>query len=206
VKEKNDFNLICVNAYIYKKMSNINDDNKQEDERKSDEFYDFIKNNYVETSSDQNCKDARESLVYVAKFYDAFVKVRSEFRHYIETNQISNKEDHQKIFKYALYSNSEYNARKLELRQYCDEFLKEDRDEYSVVRKIIDIYKIIDHNNNNNLNLKRFKELEQIKDHLEFYLTGDEETMCKNADEDEIAEFRYFKQLSLAVNNKQFKK
>jgi hypothetical protein len=185
-------------------MSNIDDYNKEEDERKSEEFYYFIKNNYVETSSDQNCKDARESLVYVAKFYDAFVKVRSEFRCYIEMNHNLNKEDKQKIFKYALYSNSEYNARKLELKQYCEEFLKKDRDEYSVVRKIIDIYKIID--DDNNINLKRFKELEQIKDHLEFYLTGDEETMCKNADEDEIAEFRYLKQLSLAVNNKQFKK
>jgi hypothetical protein len=169
-----------------------------EGEERIDELYEFIKKNYVETSADQHYKDSREFLVYITKFHDAFIKVRSEFRFYIETNQISNKEDKQKIFKYALYSNSDYNARKLEFRQYCNEFLKEDRDEYSVVRKIIDIYKII--NDNNNLNLKHFEELEQIKDYLEFYLTGDEETMCKNADEDEIAEFKHLKELSLAVN------
>jgi len=70
-------------------MSNITDDHKQE-EKKDDEFYEFIKNNYVETSTDQHYKDAREFLVHITKFYDIFIKVRSEF---IETNQISNKED-----------------------------------------------------------------------------------------------------------------
>ena len=177
-------------------MSNITHDCKQEEERKSDEFYEFTKNNYVETSSDQHYKDAREFLVHVAKFYHAFTKLRSEFIRYIETNQISNKEDQQKIFKITFNSNREYIIGKLELIDYCNKFLQEDRDEYSVVRKLFDIYKIID---NNNLNLKRLKEIEQIKEHLEFYLTGDVETMC-NGDPNKIEEFNKLKQFSIMAN------
>lgn len=175
-------------------MSNITDDHKQE-EKKDDEFYEFIKNNYVETSTDQHYKDAREFLVHITKFYDIFIKVRSEF---IETNQISNKEDQQILFRETLSSSSEYIAGQLELTQYCVKLLQEDRDKYSVVKKIIDIYKIID--NNKKFNLKKLKETEQIKEHLEFYLTGDVETMC-NEDPNEIEEFNRLKQFSIMANN-----
>ena len=44
------------------------------------------------------------------------------------------------------------------------------------------------------------KETEQIKEHLEFYLTGDVETMC-NEDPNEIEEFNRLKQFSIMANN-----
>ena len=178
-------------------MSNIADDSKQNEER-DDEVYEFIKKNYVETSNEQHCKDAREFLVHIKKFYDVFINARNEFLNYIKTNQITNKETQQKIFKETLRTSSEYIAAQLELVQYCDKFLQEDRDEYSVVKKIIKTYKIID--DDKKFNLKSFKETEQIKELLDFYLTGDVETMC-NGNPNEIEEFNRLKQFSLMANN-----
>jgi hypothetical protein len=178
-------------------MSDITDDFKQNEER-DDEVYEFMKKNYVETSTDQHCKDAREFVVYIKKIYDAFNNVRSEFMNYIRTNQISNKETLQILFRETLISNSEYIATRLELVQYCDKFLQEERDEFSVVKKIIKVYQIVD--DNKKINLKNLKEVEQIKEQLEFYLTGDVETMC-NGDPTKIEEFNRLKQFSIMANN-----
>ena len=154
-------------------MSNMTDNDKQDEER-YDVIHEFIMNNDTGISKEHHYRDAREFLVHITKFYDIFSKLKSESFCYINTKQITNKEDQLKIMKETLYTNNEFNTGKLELKQYCVKFLQEDRDEYSIVKKIIDIYNF----KNRPLN---YKQIQIIKNQLEFYL---------------INEFNYLKKLS----------
>ena len=69
--------------------------------------------------------------------------------------------------------------------------MEEDRDEYSVVKLIFEIY------NYKKINIS-YPQIQNIKNLLEFYLTGDIKTMS-NGDKNEIEYFNYLKQLSLLV-------
>lgn len=166
----------------------MTDDKKQEEER-YDIIYDFIKNNDSGISTDQHYKDAREFLVYITKFYDTFSKLRTKAFSYIKTNNIFNNEDRLKIMEKTIFTNSEFKTELSNIKQFYDEFSHEDRDEYSVVRLIFDIY------NYKKINIS-YPQIENIKDLLEFYLSGDIKTMS-NGDKNEIEYFNYLKQLSL---------
>ena len=162
---------------------------KQEEER-YDVIHDFMMNNYTETSTEQHYKDAREFLVYIAKFYDTYNKIRTETLH--DMRHIPYSDQRRKIMRDALFTNSDFNTGISNIKQFYVKFLRgEDRDEYSVVRKIIEIY---------DYNKITYNQIQNIKNLLELYLTGDVETMC-NGDKDEIEEFNYLKQLSFAMKN-----
>jgi len=162
----------------------MTDNNKQEEER-YDIIYDFIKNNDSGISTDQHYKDAREFLVYITKFYDTFSKLRTDSFCYIKTNQIFDKEE---IMKKIIFTNSEYNTGLSNIKQFYDNFLHEDRDEYSVVKLIFEIY------NYKKINIS-YPQIENIKNLLEFYLSGDIKTMS-NGDKNEIEYYNYLKKLS----------
>jgi len=166
---------------------------KQEEER-YDIIYDFIKNNDSGISTDQHYKDARDFLVYITKFYDTFSKLRTEAFSYIKTNKIFNNEDRLKIMEKTIFTNSEFKTELSNIKQFYDNFLHEDRDEYSVVRLIFETY------NYKKINIS-YPQIENIKDLLEFYLSGDIKTMS-NGDENEIEYFNYLKQLSLLGKKK----
>lgn len=167
----------------------MTDDDKEEE--RYDIIHDFIMNKDNDTgiSTDQHYKDAREFLVYITKFYDTFSKLRTESFCYIKTNQIFNKEDRLKIMKKIIFTNSEYNTELSNIKQFYDKFLHEDRDEYSVVRLIFEIY------NYKKINIS-YPQIQNIKNLLEFYLSGDIKTMS-NEDKNEIEYHNYLKQLSL---------
>jgi hypothetical protein len=166
------------------------DNNKQEEER-HDIIHDFImnKDNDSGISTDQHYKDAREFLVYITKFYDTFSKLRTEASSYIRMNQIFNKEDQVKTMKKIIFTNSEYITGLSNIKQFYNKFIQEDRDEYSVVRLIFEIY------NYKKINIS-YPQIQNIKNLLEFYLSGDIKTMS-NGDKNEIEYFNYLKQLSL---------
>lgn len=168
----------------------MTDNDKQEEER-YDKIHDFImnKDNDSGISTDQHYKDAREFLVYITNFYDTFTKLRNESFCYIKTKQIVNEEDRLKIMKKIIFTNSEYKTGLSNIKQFYDKFLHEDRDKYSIVRLIFEIY------NYKKINII-YRQIENIKDLLEFYLSGDIKTMS-NGDENEIEYFNYLKQLSL---------
>lgn len=166
---------------------------KQEQDR-YDIIHNFMMNNYTEVSTEQHYKDAREFLVYITKFYDIFSKLRTEILYDMRDFPYNNQpQKAQKIMKDTLFNNNEFNTDFANVKEFCDKFLQEDRDEYSVVRKIIEIY------NFKKINIG-YLQIQNIKNLLEFYLTGDVETMCKSGDKDEIDEFNYLKQLSLMAN------
>ena len=164
-------------------------DNEKQEEERYDIIHNFIMNNDSEISTDQHYKDAREFLVYITKFYDTFSKLRSESFCYIKTNQITNKEDRLKIMEKIIFTNSEFKTELSNIKQFYDKFLQEDRDEYSVVGLIFQIY------NYKQINIS-YPQIENIKSLLEFYLSGDIKTMS-NGDKNEIDYFNYLKQLSL---------
>ena len=168
----------------------MTDNDKQEEER-YDIIHDFImnKDNDSGISTDQHYKDAREFLVYITKFYDTFSKLRTESFYYIRMNQITNNEDRLKMMEKTIFNNSEFKTGLSNIKQFHDKLLHEDRDEYSVVRLIFEIY------NYKKINIS-YPQIENIKDLLEFYLTGDIKTMS-NGDKNEIEYFNYLKQLSL---------
>jgi hypothetical protein len=166
---------------------------KQEEER-YDIIHDFIMNNDSGISTDQHYKDARDFLVYITKFYDTFSELRTEAFSYIKTNKIFNNEDRLEIMKKIIFTNSEYNTELSNIKQFYDNFLHEDRDEYSVVKLIFETY------NYKKINIS-YPQIENIKDLLEFYLSGDIKTMS-NGDENEIEYFNYLKQLSLLGKKK----
>ena len=168
----------------------MSNNNKQEEER-YDIIHDFImnKDNDSGISTDQHYKDAREFLVYITEFYDTFSKLRSQSFCDIRTNQITNKEDQLKIMQKIIFTNSEYITGLSNIKQFYDKFLREDRDKYSVVKLIFEIY------NYKKINIS-YPQIENIKDLLEFYLSGDIKTMS-NGDKNEIEYYNYLKQLSL---------
>jgi len=169
----------------------MTDNNKQEEEERYDIIHDFIinKDNDLGISTDQHYKDAREFLVYITKFYDTFSKLRTESFCYIRTNEITNNEDRLKIMEKTIFTNSEFKTGLSNIKQFYDNFLHEDRDEYSIVRLIFETYDY------KKINIS-YPQIENIKDLLEFYLSGDIKTMS-NGDENEIEYFNYLKQLSL---------
>lgn len=166
----------------------MTDNNKQEEER-YDIIHDFIMNNDSGISTDQHYKDAREFLVYITKFYDTFSKLRTESFSYIKTNNIFNNEDRVKIMEKTIFTNSEFKTELSNIKQFYDNFLHEDRDEYSVVKLIFETY------NYKKINIS-YPQIQNIKNLLEFYLSGDIKTMS-NGDQNEIEYFNYLKQLSL---------
>ena len=129
-----------------------------------DEFRNFILNNYEKTSTEQHYDDAIEFFVYISKYYDIFNKLRDDFIRYIEINKITNKEQQHKLFDETLFASSEFNKARLELRKYRGKFLREYRDEYSVVNKLMDIY------NDKDINIESTKQAKLIKDQLDSYL------------------------------------
>ena len=129
-----------------------------------DEFRNFILNNYEKTSTEQHYDDAVEFFVYISKYYDIFNKHRDDFIRYIEINKITNKEQQHKMFDDILCDSSEFNTARLELRKYRSKFLREYRDEYSVVNKLMDIY------NYKDINIESTKQAKLIKDQLDSYL------------------------------------
>ena len=168
----------------------MSNNNKQEEER-YDIIHDFImnKDNDSGISTDQHYKDAREFLVYITEFYDTFTKLRSQSFCDIRTNQITNKEDQLKIMQKTIFTNSEFNTGLSNIKQFHDKFLYEDRDEYSVVKLIFEIY------NYKKINIS-YPQIQNIKNLLEFYLSDDIKTMS-NGDQNEIEYYNYLKQLSL---------
>ena len=166
-------------------------DNEKQEEERYDIIHDFImnKDNDSGISTDQHYKDAREFLVYITEFYDTFSKLRSESFCSIRTKQITNKEDQLKIMKETIFTNSEFKTGLSNIKQFHDKFMEEDRDEYSVVRLIFETY------NYKQINIS-YPQIQNIKDLLEFYLSGDIKTMS-NGDQNEIDYFNYLKQLSL---------
>lgn len=168
----------------------MTDNDKQEEER-YDIIHDFImnKDNDSGISTDQHYKDAREFLVYITKFYDTFSKLRTESFCYIKTKQITNNDDRLKIMEKTIFTNSEFKTGLSIIKQFHDKFLHDDRDEYSVVRLIFEIY------NYKKINIS-YPQIQNIKNLLEFYLSGDIKTMS-NGDQNEIEYFNYLKQLSL---------
>ncbi len=166
-------------------------DNYKQEEERYDIIHDFImnKDNDSGISTDQHYKDAREFLVHITKFYDTFSKLRTESFSYITTNKIFNNEDRLKIMKKIIFTNSEYNTGLSNIKQFYVNLLHEDRDEYSVVKLIFEIY------NYKKININ-YPQIENIKNLLEFYLSGDIKTMS-NGDKNEIEYFNYLKQLSL---------
>jgi hypothetical protein len=104
-------------------------------------------------------------------------------------NQIFNKEDQVKTMKKIIFTNSEYITGLSNIKQFYNKFIQEDRDEYSVVRLIFEIY------NYKKINIS-YPQIQNIKNLLEFYLSGDIKTMS-NGDKNEIEYFNYLKQLSL---------
>ena len=129
-----------------------------------DEFRNFILNNYEKTSTEQHYDDAVEFFGCISKYYDIFNKHRDDFYRYIEINKITNKELQRKMFDDILCDSSEFNTARLELRKYRSKFLREYRDEYSVVNKLMDIY------NYKDINIESTKQAKLIKDQLDSYL------------------------------------
>ncbi len=129
-----------------------------------DEFRNFILNNYEKTSTEQHYDDAVEFFVCISKYYNIFNKLRDDFIRYIEINKITNKEQQHKMFDDILCDSSEFNTARLELRKYRSKFLREYRDEYSVVNKLMDIY------NYKDINIESTKQAKLIKDQLDSYL------------------------------------
>ena len=129
-----------------------------------DEFRNFILNNYEKTSTEQHYDDAVEFFGCISKYYDIFNKHRDEFYRYIEINKFTNKEQQHKMFDDILRDSSEFNTARLELRKYRSKFLREYRDEYSVVNKLMDIY------NYKDINIESTKRVKLIKDQLDSYL------------------------------------
>ena len=168
-------------------------DNEKEEEERYDIIHDFImnKDNDSGISTDQHYKDAREFLVYITEFYDTFSKLRSQSFCDIRTNQITNKDDQLKIMQKTIFTNSEFKTGLSNIKQFYSKFMEEDRDEYSVVKLIFEIY------NYKKINIS-YPQIQNIKNLLEFYLTGDIKTMS-NGDKNEIEYFNYLKQLSLLV-------
>ena len=166
-------------------------DNEKEEEERYDIIHDFImnKDNDSGISTDQHYKDAREFLVYITEFYDTFSKLRSQSFCDIRTNQITNKDDQLKIMQKTIFTNSEFKTGLSNIKQFYSKFMEEDRDEYSVVKLIFEIY------NYKKINIS-YPQIQNIKNLLEFYLTGDIKTMS-NGDKNEIEYFNYLKQLSL---------
>ncbi len=68
------------------------------------------------------------------------------------------------MFDETLFDSSEFNKARLELRKYRGKFLREYRDEYSVVNKLMDIY------NDKDINIESTKQAKLIKDQLDSYL------------------------------------
>ena len=166
-------------------------DNEKEEEERYDIIHDFImnKDNDSGISTDQHYKDAREFLVYITEFYDTFSKLRSQSFCDIRTNQITNKDDQLKIMQKTIFTNSEFKTGLSNIKQFYSKFMEEDRDEYSVVKLIFEIY------NYKKINIS-YPQIQNIKNLLEFYLSGDIKTMS-NGDQNEIEYFNYLKQLSL---------
>lgn len=165
--------------------------NQEEEEERYDIIHDFImnKDNDLGISTDQHYKDAREFLVYITEFYDTFSKLRSQSFCDIRTNQITNKDDQLKIMQKTIFTNSEFKTGLSNIKEFYSKFMKEDRDEYSVVGLIFQTY------NYKKINIS-YPQIENIKDLLEFYLSGDIKTMS-NGDKNEIEYYNYLKQLSL---------
>ena len=118
-------------------MSYENDANEEE---RYNIIHEFIVNNDEVKSKKQHFKDAREFLVYITKFYDTFSELRTEAFSYIKTNNIFNNEDRLKIMEKTIFTNSEFKTELSNIKQFYDNFLHEDRDEYSVVRLIFETY------------------------------------------------------------------
>ena len=129
-----------------------------------DEFRNFILNNYEKTSTEQHYDDAVEFFRCISKYYDIFNKHRDDFYRYIEINKITNKELQRKMFDDILCDSSEFDTARFELFKCRSKFLREYRDEYSVVNKLMDIY------NYKDINIESTKRVKLIKDQLDSYL------------------------------------
>lgn len=129
-----------------------------------DEFRNFILNNYEKTSTEQHNNDAVEFFGCISKYYDIFNKHRDDFYRYIDINKITNKELQRKMFDDILCDSSEFDIARFELFKCRSKFLREYRDEYSVVNKLMDIY------NYKDLNFESTKRVKLIKDQLDSYL------------------------------------
>jgi hypothetical protein len=173
-------------------MSYENDANEEE---RYNIIHEFIVNNDEVKSKKQHFKDAREFLVPITNYEIIFSKLRGDAISYIKMNKITNKEDQLRIMKKTLHTNDDFNTIRLELKQFCNKFLQKDRDEYSLVKKIIIIYNYNEYKN------VTYQQIRNIKNHLELYLTDDIETMS-NGDKNEIDEYYYLKQLSLLMKNR----
>lgn len=129
-----------------------------------DEFRNFILNNYEETTTEQHYNDAGEFFACISKYYDIFNKLRDDFIRYIDINKITDKGQQHEMFNDILCDSSEYDAARLELKNYRSKFSCEYRDEYSVVNKLIDIY------NYKDINIQSTKQAKLIIDQLDSYL------------------------------------
>ncbi len=171
-------------------MSNIIEskiDHKQQLEDKWKKIIEFSMKIYKDRlvlgiSNEQHYKDAREFLVPITKFYELYNKLKNEAVE--KRKQTINVKDRMEINKDVEFK-TKNNNEIIELHKNWDKFVNEDRDEYSFVKKIIEIYKTITYNH-----------VQNIKNHLEFYLTGDIKTMC-DGDKNEIEMMHSLMQLSL---------